>query len=136
MEFPMSLSTLVCAVVIGQLACPGGRCPNPPHPVTWHTQPDEPTRAYLYVNGRQAGGYDGERDVWRPFDADTGSWGPAQALFPNRRGGAIQADVPNFGIMRDRLAGEERYSLSGVPVNAAKAREAFSALTDDSQLLR
>src|SRR5205823_4837668 len=27
-------------------------------------------------------------------------------------------------------------SLSGVPVNAAKAREAFSALTDDSQLLR
>jgi hypothetical protein len=123
---------LTSLFIVGQLSCPGGACR--PSPIEWRTRADEPNRAYLFVEGRQRGGYDGERDEWRDFNPDTGAWGDARPLFPNcagRRGGPA-----DFGVMRDRLAAEERFSLNGVPVKPEQARLALAGLIDDSQWLR
>src|SRR5262245_54573389 len=98
----MSAVPIACALLLTQLPCPGGRCSPRPDPITWQTRPDEPNRAYLFVNGRQLGGYDAERDEWRSFDPDAGIWGPPQTLFPHRTSRLIEVDGPNFGVMRER----------------------------------
>jgi hypothetical protein len=126
---------MLSALLLTQLPCPGERCSPRPESVTWQACSDEPNRSYLFVNGRQLGGYDADRDEWRTFDLDAGTWGPPQALFPHRTGRLIGVDGPNFGVMRERLGGEERYLLSGRPVHAAAAREAVGGLEDDSALL-
>jgi hypothetical protein len=123
---------LTSLLILGQLSCPGGACG--PNPVEWRTRADEQKHAYLFVDGRQRGGYDGERDEWRDFDPDTGAWGDARSLFPNCAGRAGQP--ANFGVMRDRLAAEERLSLNGTPIKPDQARQALAGLIDDSQWLR
>lgn len=117
--------SLFITLILSQLACPGGACK--PSPVSWRTRPDDPGRAYLFVEGKQRGGYDRARDEWRDFDPATQSWGEPRRLFS-------EPDAPNFGVMRDRLAGGERFSLGGVPIERTEAFSALSALPDDSRL--
>ena len=64
-------------------ACPDGRCPMAPAPVIeWRHVADRPNEAYLYVGGRQVGGFDRSRNQWRDFDDAAGTWGEPQNVFP------------------------------------------------------
>ena len=117
--------SLIFSLILSQLTCPNGVCR--PNPIAWRTRADDPGRAYLFVEGQQRGGYDRARDEWRDFDPIAQTWGEPRRLFPER-------DAPNFGVMRDRLANSERFSLGGVPVERTEAFSALSALPDDSKL--
>jgi hypothetical protein len=130
------------AAVLAAAQCPGGSCPLPARNVTpvrleWRFHDEEPQRAYLYLDGLQAGGYDVERDQWRHFDADKNVWGDPQALFPRRCVGAA-AEVPNFGVMQTKLNGStSHHSINGRSVTEEDALAALQGkLTDDSQKLR
>jgi len=92
------------------------------------------------------GGYDAERDEWRPFDPDKNTWGEARPLFPRRThstGVTLIGDadttgaIPNFGIMQERLNGSgSRHSINGHNVSETDAMAALKGeLADDSQKL-
>lgn len=127
------MSTLLIALSFLQLSCPGPNCPRVPGAVEWKHRDDDPGRAYLFVQGKQAGGYDRERDEWRDYDPAAATWGTPRPLFPRRTStGAL-----NFGIVRERLMNDvEEHSLSGRAVTAVEARAAFGGLSDDSDKLR
>jgi hypothetical protein len=120
-------------VVLGQLACPDGKCPNQPPGVEWRSRAEEPDRAYLFVAGRQLGGYDRSANEWRDFDPDTGAWSQPRPLVSKRHATAVQ----DFGVMREQLAAnEERHWLNGGAVSGREARAAIGGLDDDSGKLR
>jgi len=121
---------LLLALTLAQLTCPDGICR--PNPVAWRSRADDPRRVYLYVDGRQRGGYDRASDEWRDFDPDSQTWSDPRPLFAQ----PAEAVTRDFGVMRERLANRERFSLGGVPVSADDAREALAAIPDDSQQLR
>ncbi|HEV3143032.1 MAG TPA: hypothetical protein VGZ47_04015 [Gemmataceae bacterium] len=125
------------AAVLAAAQCPGGSCPAPVR-IEWRFREDETQRAYLFLDGRQAGGYDVERDEWRGFDPERNAWSEAQALFPRRLVGAAADAVPNFGIMQAKLNGTiAHHSINGRSVSEADALAALQGkLTDDSQKLR
>ena len=56
---------MLLALMLGQLSCSDGKCPNAPRGVEWRSRIEEPGRVYLFVAGRQLGGYDGTLDEWR-----------------------------------------------------------------------
>ncbi|HLW66153.1 MAG TPA: hypothetical protein VKS79_12650 [Gemmataceae bacterium] len=131
------------AAVLAAAQCPGGSCPLPARTVTpvrieWRSRDDEPQQTYLFLDGRQAGGYDVERDEWRSFDADKNDWSEPQALFPRRCVGAAGEVVANFGIMQTKLNGSaSHHSINGRSVTEEDALAALQGkLTDDSQKLR
>jgi hypothetical protein len=121
--------------MLGQLSCPDGKCLNPPRGVVWRSRTEEPGRVYLFVDGRQFGGYDAERDQWRDYDPISGVWSEPRPLFPKQN--SSSSPVEDFGVMRDRLAGnDERHSLNGDAVSAREALAAIDRLEDDSEKLR
>ena len=131
------------AAVLAAAQCPGGSCPIPPRTapplcLEWRSHPEEAHRAYLFVNGRQVGGYDAECDEWRDFDAARNSWSEPLTLFPRRCVKAAQLAVPNFGIMQAKLNGTTaHHSINGQAVSETDAMAALQGkLTDDSQKLR
>jgi hypothetical protein len=120
---------LLIALTLHQAPCLEGQCPIVPRRVEWRSRADEPGRIYLYLSGRQIGGYDGERDQWRDFDHDSGAWSQPRPFFPRT--------MLDFGVMRERLAGnDERHSLNGDTVSAREALAAIGKLEDDSDKLR
>ena len=131
------------AAVLAAAQCPGGSCPlparnNAPIRLEWRFRDDEPQRAYLFLDGRQAGGCDVERDQWRRFDSDNNIWSEPQAFSPRRHVGAAADAVPNFGIMQAKLNGStSHHSINGRSVSEEDAFAALQGkLTDDSQKLR
>lgn len=126
---------MLFALMLGQLSCPDGKCPNVSRGVEWRLRGDEPGRVYLFVNGRQLGGYDGKLDEWRDYDAESGAWSQPRPLFPRQNSelGAVQ----NFGVIRELLAGnDERHSLNGGKVSGSEALAAIGKIDDDSDKLR
>lgn len=70
--------------------CLSGRCPAQPIASTavvhieWRRRDDAPDEAYLFVDGRQVGGVNRRRNVWRSYDALTGKWAAEEiALWPD-----------------------------------------------------
>ena len=125
------------ALTLGQLSCPDGKCPVATAGVEWRSAVIDPGRVYLFVAGRQLGGYDGERDQWRDYDPDTGAWSPPRPLFPQRASRIESGGIANFGVMRERLAdNDERHSLNGGRVTANEAIAVIGKLEDDSDKLR
>jgi hypothetical protein len=131
------------AAVLAAAQCAGGTCPLPvrnttPVRLEWRFREDEVQRAYLFLDGRQIGGYDAQRDEWRTFDADKNIWCEPQALFPRRCVGTATEAVPNFGVMQAKLNGAiSRHSINGRGVSEQDAFAALQGkLTDDSQKLR
>jgi hypothetical protein len=118
------------------LAAPPAADANP-YRLEWRQREDEPHRAYLFVNGRQAGGYDCERNEWRTFNPDLKLWGEPQALF-SALSEPVAGLVPNFGVIRERLNGSiSHHWLNGRHVSEAEALAALRGeLTDDSQKTR
>jgi len=125
-------SLFTSLVIFAQLPCPGSKCRL--NAVEWRTRGEEPNRVYLFIDWRQRGGYDAERDEWRDFDPEAGSWAEPRPLLPRRPGRApVSTD---FGVMRDRLAAEERLTLNGQPIDSTDTRPAYPGFPDDSQWLR
>lgn len=126
---------LLLTSMLGQLSCPDGKCPGAPPGVEWRSRDGESGRVYLFVGGRQLGGYDGRLDEWRDYDPDTELWGRPRPLFRNHDSatGANQ----NFGVMREQLAAnDERHCLNGGAVSDREALAAIGNLNDDSGKLR
>src|SRR5262245_18838195 len=97
------------ALTLHQAHFTEGHCAIVPRRVEWRSKADEPGRVYLYLAGKQVGGYDGEHDQWRDFDPDSNAWSQSRPLFPH----AMQ----DFGVMRERLNGsDEHHSLNGSAV--------------------
>src|SRR5262249_50462989 len=133
----------ILAAVLAAVQCPGGSCPIParnvsPARLEWRSRDDETQRAYLFLDGRQVGGYDAERDEWRRFDADRNTWGEPRALFPLQSAKAAADAVPNFGIMQAKLnCATSHHSINGQSVSEADAMVALQGkLIDDSRKLR
>lgn len=108
----------------------GQSCPVSPGVVEWRTRPDDPTRVYLFVDGRQRGGYDWSADVWRDFDGQT--WGPPRHFRPS----FTVPPTSNFGVMREQLAEVERFSINGQVVTESPFASPDVWVPDDSLLLR
>lgn len=126
---------ILFSLILGQLPCPDGQCPNLSRGVEWRSRIEEPGRLYLFVEGRQLGGFDQERNEWRDYDPNSGLWGPPRPLFQDRRSNS--ATVQNFGVMREQLTGhDERHFLNGGAVSGREALAAFGQLDDDSDKLR
>ncbi len=105
-------------------------CPIAPGVVEWRTRPDDPTRVYLYVDGRQRGGYDWAADEWRDYDGQ--NWGPPRTFRTPRP----EHSAANFGVMRERLADEERLTIQGRPQTRLHRPDTDSLFPDDSDRLR
>lgn len=132
------MSPLLTMALILCADCLDGQCkPSPSSPkIEWRSRPDDPDRAYLFVDGVQAGGYDRARDEWRPFVAD--AWGAPTALFPSSLAKADES-ILNFGVVREPLPSDRsRHTLNGKVVTEQEAASAIAgnALTDDSLRLR
>jgi hypothetical protein len=86
------------ALMLGQFSCSDGECAIVPRRVEWHSRADEPGRIYLYVSGRQVGGYDGERD-----QAPDGAAKHRQDDYrgPEKLAEAIRRADPNYRPERD-----------------------------------
>jgi len=131
------------AAVLAAAQCAGGSSPLPARSFSlvgleWRFRDDEPQRAYLFLDGRQAGGYDVEHDQWRSFEPEKNVWGEPQALFPCRCLGTATEVVSNFGIMQAKLNGAiSHHSINGRIVSEQDAFAALQGkLNDDSQKLR
>lgn len=105
----------------------------------WRERTDDPGRSYLYRQGVQIGGYDHERNVYRPYDDRAGSWGPPQAP-PCKVPGERADSIRNFGVDTEKLngRGDERFRLNGVPASREDVRKALAdrRVPDDSTRLR
>lgn len=104
--------------------------PRSPAVVEWRTRPDDPTRVYLYVDGRQRGGYDWELDQWRDYDGE--GWGPPRSF---RTHGSNRGST-NFGVMRERLANKERCTIRGQTLARSGGIDTATLFPDDSDWLR
>src|SRR5438094_57236 len=79
-------------------------------------------QAALYQRGKQIGGYDFTRKLYRPYAVKTDRWGkPCQP--PVAPPGAIRR---NFGVVRDKLQGGERYLHNGKEVSRQQVRQILS----------
>ncbi len=47
---------------------------------TWRTRPDDPERTYLYLDGKQVGGWSYQDKHYRTFDGK--DWGPPTSMAP------------------------------------------------------
>ena len=127
----------------------GGGCPAPgpvgpppavEPPYEWRAFPDDDSQVALWIDGRQAGGYDFARGEFRALAG--GVWGSGPAPLPP----GVEAPTPpasflarraerDFGVRRDRIPDGDRYALNGRPVAAPEARAAVArggGLGDDS----
>lgn len=140
----MLLTMTVIAPVHAQ--CSGGFCRGPATNVAeyrWQTREDDPNRRYLYFGDVCVGGYDLVEDCWRPYDAQTGQWGPCAVPPWGAAPAAAQAEKPsaNFGVDTSKLSGPEKYTLHTQTGARQLTREAAhdlvgAALQDDSGKLR
>jgi hypothetical protein len=117
-------------VLLAAAICLGQTCPVSPGLVEWRTRDDDPHRVYLFVDGRQRGGYDWAADEWRDFDGQT--WGRPRSF----RQSIMAKPAGDFGVMREHLAAGERLSIQGQSVAESRLASPESLVPDDSTNLR
>jgi hypothetical protein len=109
----------------------------------WRYHADDPglNWQYLYRGGVQVGAYDYRRDVYRPYDAATKSWGAEARPFwkadPTLSRAVPAPQARNYGVDLDKLSPAvpvgTNYSINGKPVTKAQAEKAVagSEVPDD-----
>ena len=128
-------------VAWGQSAqCATGHCrPSQSPRFEWRYWDEDPGRLYLYRNNVQIGGWDIEGRYFRPYDARTGSWGPATPA--PTAAGQDSAPALNFGVDTAKIEKHPQYQLTkGGETQEVTAEVAQAAiekrLHDDSHKLR
>lgn len=125
------------ALTLGPWGAAGCGPVGPNAGYVWRTRPDDPGRSYLYRGGVQIGGYDHDHQVFRSYDARTGTWGPRQP--PPWQARASEA-VRNFGVDTEKLSGgtDERFVLNGIAASREEVRKVLAdrKLPDDAGRLR
>lgn len=114
----------------------------------WRTVPGDDGRAYLFLNGKQLGGWDYVRETYRVYNHASDTWGedqktspvPAPAVDPAtlERWRGTAKDAPKamakwqtHGVATDEFCKHERYTLNGSEVGPKKCFEALAKGADD-----
>lgn len=108
-------------------------------PLEWRSQPNDPTRMYLYRGNLQVGGFDLETGEYRPLvDHARNLWGdvaaPPIAPPPTFQG----KDHPsNFGVDLSKIPAGPSYQIKGKDTTKAQVMEALeNGIPDDRGKMR